>query len=262
MHRIPRRSTAGPAFFSAASGSISRIVLTTAAFAISQSKPEAESCTSRSGRTAGWRQARTVICCRMNLRQDESHSTETAPKAICLRSCAENRVNESIFSDIIKNEKQAGTAESLSGLCLFYHLSKKSFTLMILGSVTDDSKKSLSPVRNKSAPASRTALKIGLSFASRIFSSVSVSSPVQVQSQWIGSFEKEGFQLNHPVWELLPERPVQLIHHIIADQRLTRRHQSLHQSSGHTSVREERRRDDEICVNHHLHCAFSLFWTS
>lgn len=47
---------------------------------------------------------------------------------------------------------------------------------MILGSVTDDSKKSLSPVRNKSAPASRTALRIGLSFASQIFSSVSVSS--------------------------------------------------------------------------------------
>ena len=80
-HRIPRRSTAGPAFFSAASGSMSPTSSMKAATAISRSKPEAEGGTSRSGRTAGWRQARTAICCRMNLRQDEPHSTETAPKA-------------------------------------------------------------------------------------------------------------------------------------------------------------------------------------
>ena len=52
-------------------------------------------------------------------------------------------------------------------------LLKKSATLMIRGSVINDSRKSLSPVRNRSACASNAARRIGRSFGSRIFFSVS-----------------------------------------------------------------------------------------
>lgn len=59
------------------------------------------------------------------------------------------------------------------------YISRKDVTLTTLGSVTADSKKSLSPVRNKSACAFNAALKIGQSFGSRIsFSRTSSSSGV------------------------------------------------------------------------------------
>ena len=53
---------------------------------------------------------------------------------------------------------------------------KNSEAVIILGVFTPDSRKSLSPVINISAPAMIAALKIGRSFISRIFSSSSNSS--------------------------------------------------------------------------------------
>ncbi|WP_194611904.1 hypothetical protein [Clostridium vitabionis] len=46
-------------------------------------------------------------------------------------------------------KKQAGIADHLRSLCPSLYLSKNSLTLMILGSVTEDSKKSLSPVKTR-----------------------------------------------------------------------------------------------------------------
>ena len=80
------------------------------------------------------------------------------------------------------------TPENTSGRMLFRftlktpvlsYISRKDVTLIIPGSVTADSKKSLSPVRNKSACAFNAALKIGQSLGSRIsFSRTSSSSGV------------------------------------------------------------------------------------
>ena len=47
---------------------------------------------------------------------------------------------------------------------LFVYISRKTGTLMILGSFTEDSRKSLSPVRKRSAPALSAARKMGRSF--------------------------------------------------------------------------------------------------
>ena len=92
----------------------------------------------------------------------------------CFCSALVNR----LFYINLRNHYKTGRdcGSSPWSLPVFY-CARKSLTLMILGSVTDDSRKSLSPVRNKSAPTPSAARRIGLSFISRIFSSASASSP-------------------------------------------------------------------------------------
>ena len=84
-----------------------------------------------------------------------------------------------LLDENIERAKETLTAfgrRSVSSVDMRHYISRNMGTLIIRGSSTDDSRKSLSPVRNRSAPAFNAARRIGRSFGSRIFDSASTAS--------------------------------------------------------------------------------------
>ena len=87
------------------------------------------------------------------------------------------------YAGCIKERQKKSSPESMSFLLAEMsdvHMVRKSATETIRGSVTEDSRKSLSPVRNRSACAFNAARRIGRSFGSRIHcSELTASSGVE-----------------------------------------------------------------------------------